>query len=70
MARIVKEPEIRHEELIDISEKLFLKNGYEQTAVSEIVKEANVAQGTFYYYFKSKDDVLNAIIERYNRHFA
>jgi len=66
MARIVKEPEIRHEELIDISEKLFLKNGYEQTAVSEIVKEANVAQGTFYYYFKSKDDVLNAIIERYN----
>ncbi len=63
MSRIVKEPEIRYAELLDASEKLFLKKGYERTAVSDIVKSIAVAQGTFYYYFKSKEDALNAVIE-------
>jgi AcrR family transcriptional regulator len=44
---------------------LFLKNGYEETAVSDIVKKAKVAQGTFYYYFKSKEEILDSIIDRY-----
>ena len=50
---------------MDIAEKLFIKKGYEQTAVSEIVKTAKVAQGTFYYYFKSKEDIINMITDRY-----
>ncbi len=45
--------------------KLFLKKGYVQTTVNEIVKSINVAQGTFYHYFKSKDDILDTIIETY-----
>lgn len=65
MARIVKDPEIRRTEIIDIAEELFLKSGYNETAVSDIVKRVGVSQGTFYYYFKSKEDILNAIIERY-----
>jgi len=65
MIRVAKDPEIRRTELIDVAEKLFLKNGYDETAVSDIVKEAKVAQGTFYYYFRSKDEVLNAILDRY-----
>ena len=65
MARIVKDPEIRRSEIIDIAEELFLKSGYNETAVSDIVKRVGVSQGTFYYYFKSKEDILNAIIERY-----
>ncbi len=65
MARIVKDPEIRRNEIIDIAEELFLKSGYNETAVSDIVKRVGVSQGTFYYYFKSKEDILNAIIERY-----
>ena len=65
MARIVKDPETRRTEIIDISEELFLKSGYNETAVSDIVKRVGVSQGTFYYYFKSKEDILNAIIERY-----
>ena len=47
--RITKNPEERRKELIDIAERLFIKKGYEQTAVSDIVKKAKVAQGTFYY---------------------
>jgi len=65
MARIVKDPETRRTEIIDIAEALFLRSGYNETAVSDIVKKVGVSQGTFYYYFKSKEDILNAIIERY-----
>ncbi|UCF09236.1 MAG: helix-turn-helix transcriptional regulator, partial [Thermoplasmata archaeon] len=63
--RVVKEPEERREELMDVAEKLIIKKGFEKTTVSDIVKKAKVAQGTFYYYFESKDDVLNAIINRF-----
>ena len=55
--RVTKSPEVRRKELRDISEQLFLEKGYEQTMVSDIVRKADVAQGTFYYYFKSKEAV-------------
>lgn len=64
MTRKVKDPEVRRKELVDIAEKLFIKKGYEETPVSAIVKKAKVAQGTFYYYFDSKDDVLDAIVDK------
>ncbi|MBN1797758.1 MAG: TetR/AcrR family transcriptional regulator [Spirochaetales bacterium] len=63
--RITKDPEERRKEIIQTALKLFLKKGYAHTAVSEIVKNINVAQGTFYHYFKSKEDILDAIIETY-----
>jgi len=64
MKRIVKDPEERRKELIDIAEQLFITNGYDQTAVSDIVKEVNLSQGAFYYYFESKEDILVAILEK------
>lgn len=64
MKRVTKDPEERRNELIDVAERLFLESGYENTTVSDIVKEVKVAQGTFYYYFASKQDVLDAVIER------
>ena len=63
--RITKNPEERRKEIIKIAEQLFIKKGYEQTSVSHIVKKIGVAQGTYYYYFKSKEEVLDAIIDRY-----
>ena len=65
MARISKDPEERRQELIDTAMRLFLEKGYEQTSVSDIVKEINVAQGTFYYHFKSKTDILEAVGEKF-----
>jgi AcrR family transcriptional regulator len=62
--RITKNPLERKQELIDAATRLFMENGYEQTAVSDIVREVDVAQGTFYYYFGSKEDILEAVIER------
>lgn len=60
--RISKDPEARKDELIEIAERLFLEKGYDNTAVTDIVKAVGVAQGTFYYHFKSKEDILGAII--------
>ena len=65
MTRITKKPEERRAELIDTAEELFLTVGYNLTTVSDIVKKMNIAQGTFYYYFKSKEDILIAI---FNKH--
>ena len=62
--RVTKDPEERRQELIDAAERLFMEKGYEQTAVSDIVREVQVAHGTFYYYFPSKEDILEAVIEK------
>jgi AcrR family transcriptional regulator len=43
---------------------LFTAQGVEATAVSDIVRAAGVAQGTFYWYFRSKDDVVAAVVEQ------
>lgn len=61
--RIKKTPEERRNEIIDTAFELFVQNGIENTQVSAIVKKMGVAQGLFYYYFQSKDDVINAVID-------
>ncbi|MDD3564115.1 MAG: TetR/AcrR family transcriptional regulator [Methanothrix sp.] len=64
MTRIVKNPEDRREELIQVAVGFFAKQGYEETTVSDIVREINVGQGTFYHYFRSKEDILGAVAEK------
>lgn len=61
--------EQRREEFINAAEKLFKENGVVETTVNAIVKELDVAKGLFYYYFKSKDDVIEAISKKYNDSF-
>lgn len=43
---------------------LFQEQGYEKTSVSQIVKQAGMAQGTFYLYFKSKNALVSAIANK------
>jgi AcrR family transcriptional regulator len=62
MPRTVKSAEERRLEIIVTSERLFRENGFSNTAVDTIIKEMGVAKGTFYYYFKSKEEVLEAIV--------
>lgn len=64
MARITKDPEIRKAEIISVAQELFETNGFQKTSVDQIVKKAEIAKGTFYYYFKSKDDVMEAVMEK------
>jgi AcrR family transcriptional regulator len=62
--RITKDTETRKAELVDASARLFIEKGYEATMVSDIVRSVGVAQGTFYYYFEAKENVLDAALER------
>jgi len=64
MVRIVKEHEVRKNELLDAAQALFYQNGYESTSVANIIDSVGIAKGTFYHYFKSKTDLLDQIIER------
>lgn len=50
---------------MEAAQELFIQMGYQQTNVSDIVKKVGVAQGTFYYYFTSKEAVLEAIFTRH-----
>lgn len=61
MTRTVKTPDIRRGEILDVAGTLFRSRGYGTTSVDEIVRSAGIAKGTFYYYFKSKEDILAAL---------
>jgi AcrR family transcriptional regulator len=63
MARISKDPEERKQEIVQAAYELFKEKGYDNVNVSDIVEKVGVAQGTFYYYFKTKLDVLDAVID-------
>jgi len=63
MVRITKTPQERRLEIIETAKKLFRDRGYDNTPVEAIIKEMGVAKGTFYYYFKSKEEVLEAIVD-------
>ena len=64
MVRVSKPPEERRLEIIDAAAALFERDGYENTNVSDIVRQVGVAQGLFYYYFKSKAEVLLSVFDR------
>lgn len=53
--------------IIEKSAKLFLKNGYHHTGLSQILTECNIAKGTFYFYFKSKDDLGAAVADYFGK---
>lgn len=62
---MAKTKEERRNEIIETAGKLFEEKGYEQTQVQDIVNEIGVAKGLFYYYFKSKDEVMEELADRY-----
>jgi TetR/AcrR family transcriptional regulator, fatty acid metabolism regulator protein len=53
----------KHSNIIKAAIKVFAKNGFYNSRVSEIAKEAQVADGTVYLYFKNKDDILISLFE-------
>jgi AcrR family transcriptional regulator len=67
MKRKLKNPEKRRQEIIDCAHSLFTEKGYEQTSIENIIDAAQIAKGTFYYYFKSKKDLLTEISKQISR---
>jgi AcrR family transcriptional regulator len=50
-------------EIVAAANRLFYHRGYNQTSFSDIAQAAGIPRGNFYYYFKSKDDILGAVID-------
>ena len=69
MARTPQDPQIRINEILDTAEYLFADKGYRGTTISDIAKKIGVAQGMLYYYFKSKEEILESLINRQSTSF-
>jgi AcrR family transcriptional regulator len=63
--RVVKAAAERRRELLDLAEQLFLERGYERTTVNDVIAAAGVSKGAFYHHFRAKEDLLEAIAERF-----
>lgn len=62
--RIVKNAEVRKNEILDAAGILFSEKGYDETSVTDIMKAVCIAKGTLYHHFKSKENIMDALIER------
>lgn len=51
------------DKILDISEKLFLSHGYDDTDMRLIAKESGIAIGTLYYHYKNKDELFKNVLD-------
>jgi len=65
MARTPQDPQIRINEILDAADHLFFSKGYQATTISDIAKKMGTAQGMLYYYFKSKEEILETLLIRH-----
>ena len=56
--------------IVDAADRLFYSRGYNQTSFSDISDETGIPRGNFYYYFKTKEDILSAVVEARVSEFA
>lgn len=62
--RVVKEAAVRRNEILDAAEQLFVTKGFDKTSTNDILERVGIARGTLYYHFGSKEEILDAIIQR------
>lgn len=65
MPRIIKHPELRRSEILDQAFALFLSRGYDNTSLNDLIAEAGLSKGAFYYYFPSKEALLVELTHRF-----
>jgi len=61
-----KEAIERRNEILDAADELFGQKGFDGTSTNDILEKVGIARGTLYYHFKSKEDIMDALIDRYN----
>jgi AcrR family transcriptional regulator len=64
MPRVVKHPDIRRAELLDRATGLFLRHGYDNVSLNDLIADAGISKGAFYHWFPSKDALIEALAER------
>ena len=65
MPRVVKQAEVRKDEILDVAERLFVTKGYAATTTTDLLEAAGIARGTLYHHFHSKEQVLDGLIRRH-----
>ena len=63
MARVVKKPEERRQEIVKAARSLFKTKEYDQATMQDVMESVGIAKGTIYHYFKSKKELLEAVID-------
>ena len=63
MKRIVKKPDERKKEIIQAARELFQVKEYDKMTMRDLMDKLNIAKGTIYHYFSSKEDLLEAVVE-------
>ncbi len=61
MVKKLKRDKPKYKQIVDAAVIVIAENGYHQAQVSKIAKEAGVADGTIYLYFKNKEDILISV---------
>jgi AcrR family transcriptional regulator len=56
-------PDVRRRQIVDAASVVFAEKGFPATRISDIAAEANIAQGTIYRFFDSKEDIAKALFE-------
>lgn len=51
------------EQIVDAANRLFYEHGYEHTSFASIAETVGISRGNFYYHFKTKDEILDAVID-------
>lgn len=64
MSRVVKKPLERRSEIIDAAHELFQKKGYDKVTMQDVMNRLDIAKGTIYHYFRSKEQLLEAVIDK------
>lgn len=64
MVRVVKAPEERRSDIVEAARNLFLHKGYESTTMYDVMKALGVAKGTIYHYYRSKEELLEAVLQQ------
>ncbi len=52
------------EKIVGEADRLFYRQGYERTSFADIASAVRISRGNFYYHFRTKDEILDAVIER------
>ena len=60
-----KYPEVTVEKILEVSQRLFIEKGYDNTTIQDIVNElGGLTKGAIYHHFKSKEEIIDALGEK------
>jgi TetR/AcrR family transcriptional repressor of nem operon len=62
-AAMQKKGEHKRQQIISTANELFYQRGFHQTSLADIADACGIPKGNFYFYFRTKDDILNAVVD-------